>query len=211
VVQGGWQEARGGEIGPQYTLQSMNNSYFVENIKEELDVPGEFFVELDGAGTDGAAGGATLYLIPPTTTTTTTTTAATTDTAPLPSSLTLVGTLEARVVQYAGNSSTPVQNMQLVNVTIAHSAYTFMHAYETSSGGDWSIHRGAAVFLDGATNISISGCSFDQLDGECTVPLLGTITRRCQLGCHAVILPANAKFGSLAATPLGRRSQLIIS
>ena len=46
VVQGGWQEGRGMGIGAQYTLPSLNNSYFVENIKEELDVPGEFYCKL---------------------------------------------------------------------------------------------------------------------------------------------------------------------
>lgn len=34
LVHGGWQEARGASIGPQYTMPSLNNSYFVENIKE---------------------------------------------------------------------------------------------------------------------------------------------------------------------------------
>lgn len=33
VVLGGWQEARGGDIGPRYTDKRFNNSYFVENIK----------------------------------------------------------------------------------------------------------------------------------------------------------------------------------
>ena len=33
VVIGGWQEARGDSISNQYTLPSLNDSYFVENIK----------------------------------------------------------------------------------------------------------------------------------------------------------------------------------
>jgi hypothetical protein len=171
IVQGGWQEARGGEIGAQYTLPSMNNSYFVENIKEELDTPGEWFVELAQSG-----GAATLYMIPPATSGgadgggggSAAAGASSADDPGLSAlgSLTLVGTLEPRVVQYTGTSGKPVMNMQLVNVTIAHSAYTFMHPYETSSGGDWSIHRGGAIFVEGAQNVSISGCSFDQLDGN---------------------------------------------
>ena len=56
VVHGGWQEARGGAIGPQYTAPEFNNSYFVENIKEELDYEGEWFLDLD----EGS-----LYLVPP--------------------------------------------------------------------------------------------------------------------------------------------------
>jgi hypothetical protein len=42
VVHGGWQEGRGGDIGPRYTNRALNNSYFIENIKEELDVAGEY-------------------------------------------------------------------------------------------------------------------------------------------------------------------------
>ena len=37
MVHGGWQEGRGSAIGPQYTDRKFNNSYFIENIKEELD------------------------------------------------------------------------------------------------------------------------------------------------------------------------------
>ena len=45
LVHGGWQEARGAEIGPQYTNQALNNSYFIENIFEELDAPSEWFYD----------------------------------------------------------------------------------------------------------------------------------------------------------------------
>ena len=40
-MHGGWQEARGAAISPQYTAPTLNNSYFIENIKEELDAEGE--------------------------------------------------------------------------------------------------------------------------------------------------------------------------
>ena len=45
LVHGGWQEARGASIGPQYTQHNLNNSYFVENIREELDFAGEWFLD----------------------------------------------------------------------------------------------------------------------------------------------------------------------
>ena len=56
VVHGGWQEARGADIGPQYTRKSLNNSYFVENIFEEMDTFGEFYYDQENHR---------LYLIPP--------------------------------------------------------------------------------------------------------------------------------------------------
>ena len=30
------------------------------------------------------------------------------------------------------------------------------------SAGDWSVHRGGTVYIEGAENINISGCLFDQ-------------------------------------------------
>jgi hypothetical protein len=32
--------------------------------------------------------------------------------------------------------------------------------------GDWAIHRGAAVFLDGAIDVHVVGSHFDQIDGN---------------------------------------------
>ena len=43
LVLGGWQEGRGGAIGPRYTNTKLNNSYFVEGIREELDSANEWF------------------------------------------------------------------------------------------------------------------------------------------------------------------------
>jgi hypothetical protein len=45
-------------------------------------------------------------------------------------------------------------------------AATFLEPYEVSSGGDWAIHRGAAVFVDGAHDVRIEGNHFDQVDGN---------------------------------------------
>ena len=38
--------------------------------------------------------------------------------------------------------------------------------YEVPSGGDWSIHRGAAFFLHGAERITLEQLRFDQVDGN---------------------------------------------
>ena len=67
---------------------------------------------------------------------------------------------------FSGSAAAPVTNVGLVNVTIAHAAPTFLEPYEMSSGGDWAIHRGAAVFIDGAKNVTVQGCLFDQTDGN---------------------------------------------
>ena len=148
LVHGGWQEARGAAIGPQYTKSSLNNSYFVENIREELDYPGEWFLDEDQR---------MLYLIPP---------PGTADSASALSSLELVGAHRPSAVRFNGSSADPVMHIHLANLTISHAAATFMEPYETSSGGDWSIHRGGAVFVEGAQDVHISQNHFDQVDGN---------------------------------------------
>ena len=145
-VQGGWQEARGGPI-------KAGNGFFVENIKEELDFPGEWFYD----AAEGPHG--TLYLIPP---------AGGGEAAGGPPSpeLELIATVQKRVVTVLGDARRPVSHFTLANVTIAHSAATYLDPFEVPSGGDWAIHRGGAVFVDRAVDVGVSGCTFDQVDGS---------------------------------------------
>ena len=165
VVQGGWQEARGGSIEAQYTKPSLNNSYFVENIKEELDVEGEWFF----AKKEGAHG--VLYFAPP---------KAFASRAAL-KTYALVATDVANVVEVKGDDvvegddvermaprplASLVRHVHFENVTFAHAALTVLRPYETPSGGDWAIHRGAALFADGALDFHIVGCLYDQVDGN---------------------------------------------
>ena len=65
-----------------------------------------------------------------------------------------------------GDAITPVTHVFISNLTIAHAAPTFLEPYEVSSGGDWAIHRGGAVFVDGASEVCIDGNHFDQVDGN---------------------------------------------
>jgi len=50
-----------------------------------------------------------------------------------------------------------VQFFELHNVTLAHSRATYFEDFETPPGGDWAIHRGGMLFIDGAVNVTISG------------------------------------------------------
>jgi hypothetical protein len=119
IVIGGWQEGRGDSISNQYTLPSLNDSYFVENIKEETDAPSEwFFDEAEHA----------LYFIPPLS-------AKITSAGQLDAHQ-LVATKLARVVQFNGTAEAPLRHVHLANVTIAHAAYTYMEQYEIPSGGE---------------------------------------------------------------------------
>lgn len=101
---------------------------YIENLIEEIDVPMEFFLDTESN---------VLYYIPESGVNMTT--------------AVVEGTALTRLIQFRGSdSNTPVKYISFVGMNISRSAPTYMQSYEAPSGGDWSIHRGGAVFLDGA-------------------------------------------------------------
>jgi hypothetical protein len=103
-----------------------SNKFYVENIAEELDVEREWF-----------ATGSTLRYFPATG-------------VDLNSPKTsVIGAVLKNVIEVDGASDVTIRGL-----TITHTAPTFMDAYECPSGGDWSIHRGAAVFVEVRKRIS---------------------------------------------------------
>ena len=139
LSRGGWQT---GQQGPG---SIGTNSYYVENIFEELDVPGEWFLRGDG----------TLTLIPPS------------DGPSDPTGVELVAALHSRVIQLRGASPTEfAHDITLRGLRIKHSKPTFMDSYEMPSGGDWTIHRGGAVFLDGTEDVVIDSLIVEQPGGN---------------------------------------------
>ena len=60
-----------------------------------------------------------------------------------------------------GTQDQPVMNITIANLTLAHTAATYLSSYEVPSGGDWSVHRGAAVFIEGAKHFLVQNCLFD--------------------------------------------------
>lgn len=136
--QGGYQEARGsGSIGGQ--------AFYVDNIQEELDMPGEWFLDEQEN---------VLYLWPDNET-------------DLKSEDThVIAATSEFALSVRGSMPQPVHDVTFSGLTFTHTATTFMESYEVPSGGDWSIHRGATVFIDGAEGITIKYCTFDQVGGN---------------------------------------------
>ena len=128
---GGWQEARGCSHGAEW---------YVENIMEELDSPGEWFYN---------ATTMKLYLYP---------------NMSLPTEG--VGTVLDVLIAIRGTMDIPVRQVSIVNVVFAHSAITFFKPYEVPSGGDWSVYRGGAVFVEGVDGFNLQGCLFDAVGGN---------------------------------------------
>ena len=130
---GGWQEARGLFFGSEW---------FVENIMEELDAPGEwYFNDLDS----------TLYYFP-------------NGSSSPPASG--VATAVKTLFKIIGNSDTPVVNVSITNLTFSQTASTYFDYYEVPSGGDWSIHRGGALFVEGVDGFLLQNCLFDSPGGN---------------------------------------------
>lgn len=116
---------------------------FVENILEELDAPGEWFH-------DRAAH--RLYLFPPS--------------GMEPARAVVEGVRLRELVSFRGDESQPVRFISLEGFTFRHAARTFMETREPLLRSDWTIHRGGAIFLQGAEDCALTGCRIEQVGGN---------------------------------------------
>ena len=138
--EGGWQIQRDYGIGG---TGAHSSAYFIENIFEELDVAGEWFFNHKTN---------TLYYYP------------------FKGEDLASATIEIPVlkdlIQIKGDTNAPVKNIQIKGFTFTQSTHTFMNTYEPVARGDWAIHRGGAIYLEGAENCVISDCNFEYLGGN---------------------------------------------
>ena len=134
-MEGGWQNNRPSPMHPEFR--------FVENIREELDAPGEWFH-------DSRKG--VLYFYPPTG-------------LDLKSAAVEVVRLR-HLIEWNGSSHDPVRFVTLRGMTFKHAARTFMENREPLLRSDWTTYRGGALTFHGAEDIAIEDCDFDQLGGN---------------------------------------------
>jgi hypothetical protein len=147
---GGQQEARG---------QSKGAEWYVENARELLDAPREWYFD---------AHTSKLYYMP-------------NSTAEYDAALgygeeeggneadalkTIVVPSLKTLIHVEGTQAAPVRGITLRDITVTHSLTTYLDAYHVPSAGDWSIHRGAAVFVEGAENVTVEACKFTRLGGN---------------------------------------------
>lgn len=132
IYEGGWQNNRQMGMHPRYR--------FVENIKEELDAPGEWFHDLTEE---------TIYLIPP---------------PGINLSRAIVEVPRLRhLVEFIGTPESPVQHVILRGFVFRHALRTFMDVREPLLRSDWRIYRGGAVVFRGAKTCVLEDCEFDQV------------------------------------------------
>jgi hypothetical protein len=120
-----------------------NMPFYVENVFEELDAPGEWYLDMR----EGK-----LYYKP----------------APNIDLKTAVvePALLQRVVQFLGTKDKPVHHITLRGIWIAHAASTYFEPYSPAGMGDYTIQRGGAVFLEGVEDITVDRCSLEGNNGN---------------------------------------------
>lgn len=133
---GGFQEARGWSSGA---------SFYIENMLSFLDDADEWFLDVDTN---------MLYMM-------------VNNSAPSPNMQTsLIPTQLDSLIRIEGTQDDPVLGIVLENLTFSHTSPTFMKPFTMASGGDWSVYRGAAVFIEGGVDATINSCVFDGIGGN---------------------------------------------
>ena len=156
--------------------------YYVSHVLEELDDALEFFVDYSAAQ---------LYFQP--------------NGSSQPG--TLVASQLPCILSLHGTRAHPISHVTISGLSFSHTANTVLRPYEVPSGGDWSVHRGAAVFVEGAQSVSVQQNRFTQLGsnalllsdwnddvsvvwnefswlGESAVVLLGSVDGLDAVGSH---------------------------
>lgn len=138
-LEGGWQNNRPTARHPVYR--------YVENVREELDAPGEWFY-------DAVAG--KLYAIP------------------LEGTDLRRAEIETvvlrKLLEIAGEpGGKPAAGVRVRNVTFRHAARTFMDTRERILRSDWALYRGAAVEIRNARGCVFENCRFESLGGNAMI------------------------------------------
>lgn len=151
TYEGGWQNNR---------PMGMNDRRFVENIFEELDAPGEWFLDSKMN---------LLYYYPP---------------AGLDLSKATIEAAQLRdLIDFRGTEQAPVRFVGFKGLTFRHTVRTFMDTKELLLRTDWAIYRGGALFLNGTEDCTFEDCVIDQVGGNAV--FVNNYNRRVTLrGCH---------------------------
>jgi len=150
--EGGWQNNRPSDMHRQFRM--------VENIFEELDAPGEWFLDTKTS---------TLYFYPP---------------AGVDLSTATIEAVRLRhLIEFRGTQQAPVRFVTIKGLTFRHAARTFMENKEPLVRSDWTTYRGGAVFYTGTDDCLLEDCFIDQVGGNAV--FVNNYNRRLTVrGCH---------------------------
>jgi len=168
-MDGGWQNNR------PSPLHSKNR--FVENIMEELDAAGEWYLNKKEH---------VLYYYP-------------LQGTDLNNAIVEVSNLK-NSFELRGTTDKPVRNVQFKGLNFKHNERTFMDTKEPLLRSDWTIYRGGAVLFDGTENCKITDCNFTGLGGN-AIMLSNYNVKAVISGCEVAHIGASAVcfVGSISA------------
>lgn len=150
--EGGWQNNRGSSMHPDIR--------FVENVFEELDAPGEWFLNEEQSA---------LFFYPPTDLNL--------------EQAKLEGVRLRHLVEFQGTEKEPVQFVKLKGLTLRHATRSFMDNKERILRTDWTMYRGGAILIDGSEDCLLENCAVTEVGGNAI--FVNNYNRRLTLeGCH---------------------------
>jgi len=135
VIEGGHQVTRPSAIHPKFR--------FVENIREELDAPGEWYWSKEEQ---------VLYYMPLP--------------GENPQELAASTTSLFRLIDVQGTADNPFKGLAIKGITFTGTGRTFMEPYEVLMRSDWGIYRGGALTLTNTEDCLVEGCEFTGLGGN---------------------------------------------
>jgi hypothetical protein len=144
----------GGSQGAEVSERA--DEWFIENVFEELDAPGEFFFDADAGA---------LYVL--------FNTSAPPSEVVVPTLATLIelrgGLAAQRLTGIATSSlaSLPlVRSVVISDLDMRDTRPTYMDPRTTPSGGDWALERSGALLADGSEKLVVDSVRFHQLDSN---------------------------------------------
>jgi hypothetical protein len=182
---GGYQEARGGGF-------TKANHFFVENIYEELDAPGEWYFDSHGYYNDNNSAGnssSMLYYFP------------TSGPGALKDAEIVLPLLDSlvRISSSGATGGTYAVGIEFAGLEFTETRATYMETHDVPSGGDWSIHRNGAVYVESAERFVVEDCRFNQVGGNALVlngHVIDSIVRRNEFafcGDSAIVSVGNSR------------------
>ncbi|MDN3617856.1 PDZ domain-containing protein [Polaribacter undariae] len=135
ILKGGQQNNRGSKPHEEYRM--------VENVLEELDSAGEWFLDKEKNK---------LYYWPLANTN-------------LKKAKVEVSVLKD-LIQVVGTLENPVKNITISNISFQNTQRTFMEEFEPLLRSDWTIYRGAVLFFEGTENCKVEDSEFTNLGGN---------------------------------------------
>lgn len=133
------QEARG-------DCRKGGGAWYVENTLPLLDSPNEFYIDL-------YAQPPLVYFMP-------------NKTLPTDPSAIVEFSVLRNLIEVRGTLAEPVLDLSVSNLKFELTYPTHMDAHEVPSGGDWTVHRGGALFLEYVVRSEVYGNEFQFMGGN---------------------------------------------